>query len=54
MTRLAKAEIYFGRYFDLDEIIRGIDEVSAETFAELNRALLTPERYALTTIGRLP
>jgi predicted Zn-dependent peptidase len=54
MTRLAKAEIYFQRYFDLDEIIRGIDDVSSETFAELNRTLLTPERYALTTIGRLP
>jgi len=53
MTRLAKAEIYFQRYFDLDEIIRGIDEVSAETFADLNRALLAPERYALTTIGHL-
>ena len=54
MTRLAKAEIYFQRYFDLDEIIRGIEGVSAETFAELNRTLLDPERYALTTIGHLP
>lgn len=53
MTRLAKTEIYFGRYFDLDEIIRGIDGVSPETFAELNRSLFEPERYALTTIGRL-
>ncbi len=53
MTRLAKTEIYFQRYFDLDEIIQGIDEVSPETFAELNRSLFEPERYALTTIGRL-
>ena len=53
MTRLAKAEIYFQRYFDLDEIIRGIDGVLPETFAELNRSLLAPERYALTTIGHL-
>lgn len=53
MTRLAKAEIYFQRYFDLDEIIRGIDGVLPETFAELNRSLLDPERYALTTIGHL-
>jgi predicted Zn-dependent peptidase len=53
MTRLAKAEIYFQRYFDLDEIIRGIDGVLPETFAELNRTLLAPERYALTTIGHL-
>jgi len=53
MTRLAKTEIYFGRYFDLDDIIRGIDGVSPETFAELNRSLFEPERYALTTIGHL-
>jgi len=53
MTRLAKTEIYFGRYFDLDEIIRGIDGVSPETFAELNRSLFEPDRYALTTIGHL-
>ena len=53
MTRLAKTEIYFQRYFDLDEIIRGIDGVSPETFAELNRSLFEPERYALTTIGHL-
>ena len=54
MTRLAKAEIYFQRAFDLDEIIRGIDNVSPETFSELHRSLLQPERYALTTIGHLP
>jgi predicted Zn-dependent peptidase len=53
MTRLAKTEIYFQRYFDLDEIIRGIDEVSPAAFAELNRSLFEPERYALTTIGHL-
>ncbi|MEK7221356.1 MAG: pitrilysin family protein [candidate division NC10 bacterium] len=53
MTRLAKTEIYFGRYFDLDEIIQGIDGVSPQTFAELNRSLFEPDRYALTTIGHL-
>jgi predicted Zn-dependent peptidase len=53
MTRLAKTEIYFGRYFDLDEIIQGIDGVSPETFSQLNRSLFEPDRYALTTIGRL-
>jgi predicted Zn-dependent peptidase len=51
MTRLAKTEIYFQRYFDLDDIIQGIDGVTPEAFAELNRTLLVPEHYALTTIG---
>jgi predicted Zn-dependent peptidase len=54
MTRLAKAEIYFQRYFDLDDIIRCIDEVTPETFAELNRLIFRSEPYALTTIGHLP
>jgi len=53
MTRLAKAEIYFQRYFDLDDIIRSIDQVTPEAFAELNRRILRPERHALTTIGHL-
>ena len=44
MTRLAKTEIYFGRYFDLDEIIRGIDGVSPDSFAELNRSLFVLDR----------
>jgi predicted Zn-dependent peptidase len=51
MTRLAKTEIYFQRYFDLDDIIQGIDGVTPEAFAELNRTLLVPDHYALTTIG---
>jgi len=54
MTRLAKAEIYFQRAFDLDEIIRSIDGVTPETFAALNRSVFQPDRYGLTTIGHLP
>ena len=53
MTRLAKTEIYFDRYFDLDDIIRGIDGVTPEQFTALTGSLLQPERYALTTIGPL-
>jgi len=53
MTRLAKTEIYFQRYFDLDEIIRGIDSVTPEQFTTLTGSLLPPERYALATIGPL-
>jgi predicted Zn-dependent peptidase len=53
MTRLAKTEIYFERYFDLDEIIRGIDGVTPAQFAALTGSLLQPERYSLATIGPL-
>jgi predicted Zn-dependent peptidase len=54
MTRLAKAEIYFQRAFDLDEIIQSIDDVTPDAFAALNRSLFQPDRYALTTIGHRP
>ncbi|MBI4537155.1 MAG: insulinase family protein [candidate division NC10 bacterium] len=54
MTRLAKAEIYFQRAVDLDEIIQSIDGVTPEAFAALNRSVFRPDRYGLTTIGHLP
>ena len=54
MTRLAKMEIYFGRYFDLDEIIRGIETVTLEDFQEVTVRLFGADAYALTTIGPVP
>lgn len=54
MTRLAKMEIYFGRYFDLDEIIRGIEAVTLEGFRDLTARLFGADAYALTTIGPVP
>ena len=54
MTRLAKMEIYFGRTFDLDEIIRGIEVVTLEGFQDLAHRLFGRDAYALTTIGPVP
>ncbi len=54
MTRLAKMELYFGRYFDLDEIIRGIEAVTLEGFRDLTARLFGADAYALTTIGPVP
>ncbi len=54
MTRLAKMELYFGRTFDLDEIIRGIEAVTPESFQDLAHRLFGRDAYALTTIGPVP
>ncbi len=54
MTRLAKMELYFGRTFDLDEIIRGIEAVTPEGFRGLGERLFGRDAYALTTIGPVP
>lgn len=54
MTRLAKTEIYFGRTYDLDEIIAGIESVSPDQFESLVRTILRDEACAITTIGPVP
>jgi predicted Zn-dependent peptidase len=54
MTRLAKMEFYFGRTFDLDEIIRGIEAATPESFQDLAQRLFGRDAYALTTIGPVP
>jgi predicted Zn-dependent peptidase len=53
MTRLAKMEMYFGRTYSLDTIIRGIEEVTPERFQQVAQACFAGERFTLTTIGPL-
>jgi predicted Zn-dependent peptidase len=54
MTRLAKMEIYFQRNHELDEIIVGIEGVSANQFQALAERILRDEAFAITSIGPLP
>jgi predicted Zn-dependent peptidase len=54
MTRLAKMEIYFQRNHELDEIIAGIERVSADQFQALAERILRDEAFAITSIGPLP
>jgi len=53
MTRLAKMELYFGRCYDLEEIIRGIEEVTPDRFQAVARSLFAREVYTLTSLGRI-
>jgi predicted Zn-dependent peptidase len=54
MTRLAKMEIYFQRNHELDEIIAGIEGVSADQFQSLAERIFRDEAFAITSIGPLP
>jgi predicted Zn-dependent peptidase len=54
MTRLAKMEIYFQRNHELDEIIAGIERVSADQFRALAKRILRDEAFAITSVGPLP
>jgi predicted Zn-dependent peptidase len=53
MSRLAKDEIYFGRYIPLEEILKGIDQVTPGKIQRLAEELFTPHDLTLTTLGPL-
>lgn len=53
MSNLARQEMYFGRSVSLDEIVREIDAVTAESVQETALELFKPEAIALTVLGRL-
>jgi predicted Zn-dependent peptidase len=51
MSRLAKDEIYFGRYFSLDETLREINRVSKPQVERLSERLLDTRQLSLTVLG---
>jgi len=53
MSNLARQELYFGRFFGLDEMLQGIERVTAEAVAAVARELFDPSRIALTVLGNL-
>jgi predicted Zn-dependent peptidase len=53
MSRLARQEIYFGKYLSMDDIIKGVEKVTAEQVQRLARQLFTQENMALTILGPL-
>jgi len=53
MANLARQEMYFGRFFSVDEIIAMIDAVDAPSVQAMAQRLFDPERIAVTLLGRL-
>jgi len=53
MSNLARQEMYFERFFTLDETIEQIESVKAEEVAEMAQHLFQPEKIAVTVLGNL-
>ncbi len=54
MSNLARQEMYFDRYYDLDELIEKIEAVTAEDLISLANEFFHTESVAVTVLGNLP
>jgi len=53
MSNLARQEMYFDRFYDLDELIERIEAVTAEDLSQLANEFFKPESVAVTALGNL-
>jgi predicted Zn-dependent peptidase len=53
MANLARQQMYFGRFFGVDEITEEIEAVTTTDIQELAQQLFRPEAMALTLLGNL-
>ncbi len=51
MSRIARQEIYFGKYLSIDDIIKGVESVTREDVQRVARQLFTRENASLTILG---
>jgi predicted Zn-dependent peptidase len=53
MSNLARQELYFGKYFSLDEMTSKIEEVTADEVQRLAHTFFDTRQIALTVLGNL-
>lgn len=53
MSNLARQELYFHRFYSLDEILTSIEAVTREEVQALAKEFFQPERIAVTVLGPL-
>ncbi len=53
MSRIARQEIYFGKYISVDDIIKGVDKVTSGDVQRLARQLFARENISLSILGPL-
>jgi predicted Zn-dependent peptidase len=53
MSNLARQQMYFERFFGLDEIIDRVEAVTEEEVMAMATELFKPDKVALTLLGRL-
>jgi predicted Zn-dependent peptidase len=53
MSNLARQELYFGRFFSLDELVESIESVSAAQVQRLAQRFFDQKQIAVTVLGNL-
>ena len=53
MSNLARQEMYFNRFFTLDELVESIEAVSAADVQRIAQTFFDPKQIALTVLGNL-
>jgi len=53
MSNLARQEMYFGRFFSLDELVESIETVSAANIQNISQKFFDQKQIALTVLGNL-
>ena len=53
MSNISRQQLYFGKFFTLDELIAKIEAVTAEDIAAITREFFRRELISLTVLGRL-
>jgi predicted Zn-dependent peptidase len=53
MANLARQELYFKRFFTIDEMLESVEKVTAEQVLQLGRQFFDHRRIAVTMLGRL-
>jgi len=53
MSNLARQEMYFGRFFSLDELVESIEAVTADHIQQISQKFFDQKQIALTVLGNL-
>jgi predicted Zn-dependent peptidase len=53
MSNLARQEMYFGKFFTLDELVESIETVTAADVQRIAQAFFDPKQIAVTILGNL-
>jgi predicted Zn-dependent peptidase len=53
MSNLARQEMYFGKFFTLDELVESIESVTADDVQRIALTFFDPKQIALTVLGTL-
>ena len=53
MSNLARQEMYFGKFFTLDELIESIESVTADDVQRIAQRFFDPRQIAVTVLGNL-